>query len=79
MNAALSRLPISPPYLPTEAATADEIPVGDVWQYEPRWMASGVSHFATVRQYCCNRKQGSRWSTKRLAKATKSPLNLLIS
>ena len=33
----LSRLPLRPPYLPMEAASADEIPVGDGWQYEPKW------------------------------------------
>lgn len=33
----LSRLPITPPYLPMEAASADEIPVGEGWQYEPKW------------------------------------------
>ena len=33
----LSRLPLRPAYLPMEAASADEIPVGHGWQYEPRW------------------------------------------
>ena len=30
-------LPIRPPYLPMEATTVDDIPVGDEWQYEPKW------------------------------------------
>src|SRR5688500_20071058 len=30
-------LPIRPPYLPMEATTVDEIPVGEDWQYEPKW------------------------------------------
>src|ERR1043165_218810 len=31
------RLPIKPPYLPMEAQLVDEIPVGENWQYEPKW------------------------------------------
>lgn len=31
------RLPIAPPYLPMEAETADELPVGPQWEYEPKW------------------------------------------
>lgn len=30
-------LPLTIPYLPMEADTAEEIPVGDQWQYEPKW------------------------------------------
>ena len=30
-------LPIQPPYLPMEASTADVIPEGPNWQYEPKW------------------------------------------
>ncbi len=30
-------LPLHPPYLPMEAETADEIPSGPEWQYEPKW------------------------------------------
>ena len=30
-------LPIQPPYPPMEAETADEVPDGDGWQYEPKW------------------------------------------
>lgn len=30
-------LPIQPPYPPMEAVTADEIPEGEGWQYEPKW------------------------------------------
>src|SRR5690349_19369163 len=28
---------IKPPLLPMETRSADEIPVGDKWQYEPKW------------------------------------------
>ena len=31
----MSRLKM--PFAPMEAATADEIPVGAEWQYEPKW------------------------------------------
>jgi ATP-dependent DNA ligase len=31
------KLPIKPVYLPMEAQVVDEIPRGDVWQYEPKW------------------------------------------
>lgn len=30
-------LPLPKPFLPMEADTADEIPVGPEWQYEPKW------------------------------------------
>jgi ATP-dependent DNA ligase len=30
-------LPIKPPFPPMEARSVDEIPVGDNWQYEPKW------------------------------------------
>src|ERR687889_2575016 len=30
-------LPIKPPFPPMEALSVDEIPVGDEWQYEPKW------------------------------------------
>jgi ATP-dependent DNA ligase len=30
-------LPIKPPYLPMEARTAENIPDGDDWLYEPKW------------------------------------------
>ena len=30
-------LPIQPPYLPMEAAPADDLPLGGDWQYEPKW------------------------------------------
>jgi ATP-dependent DNA ligase len=30
-------LPIRPPFLPMEALQADQLPVGDQWQYEPKW------------------------------------------
>ena len=30
-------LPIRPPFLPMEAQSVDEIPVGKEWQYEPKW------------------------------------------
>ncbi len=30
-------LPIKPPLAPMEAKSVDEIPVGDDWQYEPKW------------------------------------------
>lgn len=30
-------LPLAPPYLPMEAQTADAIPEGPGWQYEPKW------------------------------------------
>src|SRR6478672_2340908 len=30
-------LPLRTPYLPMEAQTADEIPEGANWQYEPKW------------------------------------------
>jgi ATP-dependent DNA ligase len=30
-------LPIEPPFYPMEAQTHEEIPVGDKWQYEPKW------------------------------------------
>src|SRR5437763_14404411 len=29
--------PIDPPLAPMEAESVDEIPVGDYWQYEPKW------------------------------------------
>ncbi len=31
------KLPIKPPYAPMEARSVDEIPVGEEWQYEPKW------------------------------------------
>jgi ATP-dependent DNA ligase len=30
-------LPIDPPFPPMEALSVEEIPVGDEWQYEPKW------------------------------------------
>src|SRR5438045_6750979 len=30
-------LALKPPLLPMEARSVDEIPVGDDWQYEPKW------------------------------------------
>ncbi|HEX6558199.1 MAG TPA: ATP-dependent DNA ligase [Longimicrobiales bacterium] len=30
-------LPIRPPFLPMEANPADQLPVGEDWQYEPKW------------------------------------------
>src|SRR3954471_15967156 len=30
-------LPLKMPYPPMEAKLVDEIPVGDEWQYEPKW------------------------------------------
>src|SRR5215207_5074136 len=30
-------LPLHPPFPPMEALSVDEIPVGDEWQYEPKW------------------------------------------
>ena len=30
-------LPIKPPFLPMEALSVDEIPIGKNWQYEPKW------------------------------------------
>jgi ATP-dependent DNA ligase len=30
-------LPINPPYPPMEAQLVDAIPVGEEWQYEPKW------------------------------------------
>lgn len=30
-------LAIKPPFPPMEALSVDEIPVGDEWQYEPKW------------------------------------------
>src|SRR6187551_3212661 len=30
-------LPLKPPFPPMEALSVDEIPVGDEWQYEPKW------------------------------------------
>ena len=31
------KLPIRPPYPPMEALLVDELPIGDGWQYEPKW------------------------------------------
>jgi len=30
-------LPLQPPFAPMDALLVDEIPEGDVWQYEPKW------------------------------------------
>jgi ATP-dependent DNA ligase len=30
-------LPIWPPYPPMEGTSADDIPAGSQWQYEPKW------------------------------------------
>src|SRR5947207_15134014 len=30
-------LPLQQPCLPMEAKSAEKLPVGDVWQYEPKW------------------------------------------
>jgi ATP-dependent DNA ligase len=30
-------LPIKPPFAPMETRSVDEIPIGDGWQYEPKW------------------------------------------
>jgi ATP-dependent DNA ligase len=30
-------LELKPPYAPMEALSVDQIPTGDVWQYEPKW------------------------------------------
>ncbi|HTL18024.1 MAG TPA: ATP-dependent DNA ligase, partial [Patescibacteria group bacterium] len=30
-------LPLQPPFAPMEALLVDEIPVGENWQYEPKW------------------------------------------
>src|SRR3954469_3507741 len=30
-------LPIKPPLAPMEARSVDELPLGDEWQYEPKW------------------------------------------
>lgn len=31
------KLPINPPFLPMEAKSVEEIPIGSDWQYEPKW------------------------------------------
>src|SRR5688572_19462108 len=31
------KLPIRPPFPPMEALLVDEVPVGEGWQYEPKW------------------------------------------
>src|SRR5947209_20280350 len=31
------RLPVQPPFAPMEALLVDEIPLGNEWQYEPKW------------------------------------------
>src|SRR5437763_12385554 len=33
----LMTLPLKQPYLPMEAKSAEKLPVGDAWQYEPKW------------------------------------------
>lgn len=33
----ISRVSLRPPYPPMEAQSVDEIPVGEHWQYEPKW------------------------------------------
>src|SRR3954469_17468371 len=30
-------LPLRPPFPPMEALSVDEVPVGNEWQYEPKW------------------------------------------
>src|SRR5213075_3498342 len=30
-------LPLKQPYLPMEAKSVEKLPVGDNWQYEPKW------------------------------------------
>src|SRR5260370_17222436 len=30
-------LPLKQPYLPMEAKSAERLPAGDFWQYEPKW------------------------------------------
>src|SRR3954467_617851 len=30
-------LPLRPPFVPMEAQSVDEIPLGKEWQYEPKW------------------------------------------
>src|SRR6266480_3461046 len=30
-------LPLKQPYLPMEAKSVEKLPVGDDWQYEPKW------------------------------------------
>src|SRR5438067_1710234 len=54
------RLPIHPPYPPAEAKSVAEIPSGEGWLYEPKWMAFAVWRFAAATRYCCNRKPDSR-------------------
>src|SRR3954462_2034758 len=33
----LMTLPVKPPLPPMEARSVDEIPIGEEWQYEPKW------------------------------------------
>ncbi len=30
-------LPLKPPFAPMEAQSVSEVPLGEAWQYEPKW------------------------------------------
>jgi ATP-dependent DNA ligase len=43
-------LPVSPPYSPMEALLVDEIPRGEEWQYEPKWVGFRCLAFRDGKQ-----------------------------
>jgi ATP-dependent DNA ligase len=52
------RLPISAPFAPMEAKTADAIPAGSGWQYEPKWDGFRCLAFRSGRTVALQSKAG---------------------
>ena len=53
-------LPIKPPFPPMESRSVDEIPVGDNWQYEPKWDGFRCLAFRDGENFSCNRNPANR-------------------
>ena len=52
------KLPIRFPYAPMEAETADELPSGKKWQYEPKWDGFRCLAFRDGEEICLQSKAG---------------------
>jgi ATP-dependent DNA ligase len=51
-------LPIKPPFPPMESHSVDEIPVGDNWQYEPKWDGFRCLAFRDAKNIFLQSKSG---------------------
>jgi len=51
---------LKPPLPPMEARSAENIPAGDGWQYEPKWDGFRCIAFRNGEKITCNRRPASR-------------------